>query len=131
MSKFRDQISGGTKKVDPTVLFNAENKAKLFDFIVRNDLNIKQVIEVEDENLDDKINQINTEFLVASTFFIANESEIQNAMVTETNSRMIEAAVAAGILLFTERIQERHDELADLRSRLFTGDPKDRDRIEV
>lgn len=107
------------------LLFDAQRKATLLDFILANDLNIKQIIEVEDENLDEKLSQINTEFLVASTFFIANESEAQNEFVTDTNTKMIQNSIIAGLFLFSQQQAERQQEVNDLQSRFVTAEPRE------
>ncbi len=111
------------------LLFDAERKARLLDFIFVHNLSIKQIIEVEDENLDEKVNQINTAFLVAATFFVANESETQNNFVTNTNTTMIQNSVIAGIFAFSKDQSQRQNEVSELQSRLFTADPKESARI--
>lgn len=111
------------------LLFDAERKARLLDFILVQNLSIKQIVEVEDENLDEKVNQINIAFLVASTFFVANESERQNDFVTDTNTTMIQNSIVAGLFAFFQQQSQRQEEVNDLQSRLVTADPKEGARI--
>jgi len=111
------------------LLFNAERKARLLDFILVHNLSIKQIVEVEDENLDEKINQINTAFLAAATFFVANESENQNNFVTDTNTTMIQNSIIAGLFAFSRDQSQRQSEVDRLQSRLITSDPKESIRI--
>jgi len=107
------------------LLFDAERKARLLDFILVQNLSIKQIVEVEDENLDEKVNQINIEFLVAATFFVANESETQNDFVTDTNTTMIQNSIIAGIFAFSKEQSERQSDVNDLQTRLVSADPKE------
>ncbi len=111
------------------LLFDAERKARLLDFILVHNLNIKQIVEVQDEDLDEKINQINSDFFLASTFFVANESEVQNDFVTDTNTTMIQNSIIAGLFAFSRDQSQRQNEVNDLQSRLFTADPKEGARI--
>ncbi len=111
------------------LFFDAERKARLLDFIFVNNLNIKQIVEVEDEELDEKINQINTAFLVAATFFVANESENQNNFITDTNTTMIQNSIIAGLFAFSRDQSQRQSEVDRLQSRLITTDPKEGARI--
>lgn len=112
------------------LLFNAERKANLFDFVIGNELNIKQIIEIEDDDLDDKVNEINEQFLFDTTFFIANESEAQNEMITDTNTNMITNSIAAGLFAFTTQQSDRQDEINKLETRLVNiSDPRQRASI--
>ncbi len=112
------------------LLFNAQRKANLFDFITVNDINIKQIVEIEDDDLDEKANQLNTQFLFDSTFFIANESETQNDIITDTNTNMITESIAAGISAFVLQQSQRQDEINNLESRLVNiSDPRKRTSI--
>ena len=97
------------------LLFNIETMQKFID------LEVKQSIKIEDENLDEKINNINSQFLLASTLFVANESEEQNNYITETNSKMLEKAVIAGIFAYSALIVSKENEAQDLRNRLITA----------
>ena len=113
-----------------SLLFNAERKANLFDFIIGNELNIKQIVEIEDDDLDEKVNQINSQFLLESTLFIANESEAQNEIITDTNTKMITNSIAAGLFAFTAQQSDRQDEINNLESRLVNiSDPRQRTSI--
>jgi hypothetical protein len=89
-------------------------------------LEMKQSVVIDDDNLDEKVNEVNNEFLAESSVFIANESEDQNQFVEQTNINMIEAAVALAITQFGERVTSLQQEASDLASRLPTTPPSRR-----
>jgi len=144
LSQIRDAFRKSIKKFGFTLrktvekkynlIFNAENKIELLDVVLKlenisNNIKIKQLIEVEDENLDEKIQQINNQFFLESTFFVANESETQNNFVTDTNTTMIQNSIIAGLFAFSQEQTRRQEEVGVLQSRLFTADPKEGVRI--
>lgn len=94
------------------LFFDAELKSQWIE------LDLKQSITIEDEDIDDKLEEINNQFLIESTTFVANESENQNGYVTETNTKMIAAAVAAGIAAFSTQVTGLQNEAQDLATRL-------------
>ncbi len=105
------------------LFFDAENKIMLLD------LKLKQAITIQDDELEPKINEINNQFLIESTLFIANESENQNNFVTDTNNNMLDAAVVAGIAAFANEVAKRQDEVAELSSSLITATPSEARKI--
>lgn len=110
------------KKHDIT--FDVETKIDVFD------LDLKQTISIQDDDLKPKINQINNQFLLESSLFVANESEKQNEYVTETNAKMIDEAVIAGIIAYSALIADKEDDIARLNSQLITvSNDKERARI--
>jgi hypothetical protein len=113
------------KKVEKkhALFFDIETKIQLID------IQLKQSITIQDDDLEPKINQINNEFLVESTLFIANESENQNNYVTETNSNMLEAAVIAGIVAFSNDIAKKQEQVAELSTSLVTASPSEARKI--
>ena len=106
------------------LFFDAENKASWID------LELKQTITIDDADLDPKLNTINNQFLLASTIFIANESEEQNGFVTETNTKMLEQATIAGIAAYATLIAGKEEEVARLNSQLITI-PNDVQRAKI
>jgi len=104
-------------------LFDIETKARLID------LELKQTVRIQDEGLEPKIESINNQFLVESTVFVANESENQNDLVTETNVKMLDAAIVSGIAAFTNLITKRQREIDNLSSRLVGASPREGQRI--
>ncbi len=112
------------------LFFGAENKAKILNLVLLEDLNIKQVVEIEDDNADDKLQSINNQFLIDSTIFVANESEASNEFVTETNSKMIDSAIAASLAAFAVNQSQRQEEINTLQSRLVgVDDARERSKI--
>ena len=106
------------------LFFDAENKASWID------LELKQTITIDDADLDPKLNAINNQFLLASTMFIANESEEQNGFVTDTNSKMLEQSTIAAIAAFTVSISDKEDEVARLSSQIITA-PSNQERAKI
>jgi hypothetical protein len=93
------------------------------------DMQLKQLLQIDDEDLDPKLENINNEFLIESTMFVANESENQNNFVTETNRRMLDEAVIAGIAAFSAGILNQQNRLDKLVSKLPNASPKDRSKL--
>lgn len=120
IKKFGFNLRKATEKKH-NINFDAENKAKLLD--------LKQAITIQDDNLDEKVNKINNQFLLASTLFIANESEKQNNYVTETNARMIDDATIKGIATYSSMIEEQDNEIQQLNSQLITVSDNERSRL--
>lgn len=105
------------------IFFDAENKVQFLD------LNIKQAVTIQDDNLDEKVNSINNQFLIASTLFIANESENQNNYIEETNSKMLENSVIIGLTLFADQLARRQEEISELSNQLITATPAEQPKI--
>jgi hypothetical protein len=90
------------------LFFDAEHKANFFD------LELKETIIVEDIQLAPKLNEINSQFLLDSTIFIANESEAQNDYITETNSKMLEQAAIAGMFAYSSLVADKQREVQEI-----------------
>ena len=105
------------------VFFDIETKKKIFD------LDLKQTIIIEDDDVEDKLDAINEMFLADSTIFVANESEEQAELVTQTNSKMIDAAVAAGVAAFVASISSKQREAERLASKLPNATLAERGKI--
>jgi hypothetical protein len=105
------------------VFFDIETKKKIFD------LDLKQTVIIEDDDVEDKLDAINEMFLADSTIFVANESEEQAELVTQTNSKMIDAAVAAGVAAFVASISSKQREAERLASKLPNATLAERGRI--
>jgi hypothetical protein len=105
------------------LFFDAQNRS---DFI---EMQIKQILQIDDSQLEPKLENINSEFLVESTMFVANESENQNNFVTETNEKMLNNAVAAGIAAFAVLVTRQQDELDRLVSKLPNASLSDRSKL--
>lgn len=106
IKKFGFQIRRDIEK-KYNVFFDAEYKAKLFQ------LELKRSIRIEDENVDDKLEDINNDFSTESTLFIANQSEEQAEFIEETNSKMLKTAVLAAILKYEKDLQKLRDDELD------------------
>jgi hypothetical protein len=105
------------------LFFDAQNRS---DFI---EMQIKQILQIDDSQLEPKLENINSEFLVESTMFVANESENQNNFVTQTNEKMLNNAVAAGIAAFAVLVTRQQDELDRLVSKLPNASLSDRSKL--
>lgn len=69
------------------LFFNAEFKSHIFDFETKNNISIiSNAVKSELEN-------INQEFFKEATFFVANQSEKQVALITDTNIKQISEAI--------------------------------------
>jgi hypothetical protein len=105
------------------LFFDAETKAMWID------LELKQTIRIQDDDIDDKLEDINNNFFLASTLFIANESENQNEFVEQTNNNMLNAALLAGITAFSNLVGGLQDEVANLSNSLIDASPSQRTKI--
>ena len=99
IKKFGFQIRKDVEKKHG-LFFDAEYKSELLG------LELKQSISVVDENINDKLDNINNEFALAATLFIANQSEQQTEFIEDTNGKMIETALLVGSLLYEEDLQK-------------------------
>jgi hypothetical protein len=112
------------------LFFDAENKAKIFNFAIEENIHIKQLVTIEDDNASEKFEEINNQFLLESSLFVANESEAQNDIIAETNTKMIDSAVAAGITAFALSQDQISEDIRKLEARLFNVEaPKERRAI--
>lgn len=107
---------------------------KSFGFKLRKDIelkhdlyfNIREIkklisevkIIIQDDNLSEKIREINNKFLLASSLFISNESEKQNDYITNTNQEMLTNALIKADVDFTQNLQESQTLLFGLEERL-------------
>jgi len=98
------------------LIFDIESKKKLLD------LNLKQSIEVIDADLDDKVEDINKEFNKEVTLCIANESEKQADLITETNEKEINKAVSFGLAAFGALMLNKEKERNKLIDQLARSD---------
>jgi hypothetical protein len=105
------------------LFFDADNKALYIE------MQWKQSIVIIDEELDPKLEEINNQFLLASTVFVANESENQNQFVTETNTNMLDLAIIAGIAEFSKSVARIQDQINTLNNSLLTAPTSRRAKI--
>lgn len=108
LKQVRDSLRRGIKKYGynlrnniekkHAIFFDAENKSKLHD------LEIKQSEIIEDEDLDEKVNEINNEYLALSAIFVANQSENQVDYITNTNIKEMNLAVRQEQNAFDESV---------------------------
>lgn len=105
------------------IFFDAEYKRNIFG------LEMKEIIRIEETNLQDKVQSINTEFSIAATLFIANESENQTRFITETNAKEILLAQEQEEIAFASEIAAQARNLAALQTaqELALG----RDRVKI
>lgn len=66
------------------------------------DIEYKQTINIQDDQLDDKINDVNNKFLQEALFFIQNEPEKKTEYILETNDKMVVGAIATGLGMFLQ-----------------------------
>jgi len=105
------------------IFFDAEYKKQFID------IEIKQTIEMDDTNLDEKMNKINNEFALAATLFIANQSENQSNFIRQTNIKEINDAVVQEEVLFVSRIAQEEAEVTRLRGDLVFANEAQRSRL--
>jgi hypothetical protein len=104
--------------------FNIELKRALIG------LNIKQKVTLEDDNADEKLEAINTQFQVDATTFVANESEEQVEMITETNKAQISAAIIAATGLYSQDLSKLETDRAEIINELIVAPPKKTPKLE-
>jgi len=114
IKKFGFNLRKATEKKHG-LFFNAETAQKWIE------LDLKQSVTISDEELSPKLNKINTQFMLDSSLFIANESEQQNGYVTETNAKMLDKAVIAGAVAYASLVVGKEEEIAILNSKLVTA----------
>jgi hypothetical protein len=133
LKEIRDAMRRSIAQFGFNLRKSIEKKYGLFFDAVRKegfiDMQLKQILQIDDEDLDPKLESINNEFLIESTMFVANESENQNDFVTETNEKMLSNAVAAGIAAYAALVSRQQDELDKLVSKLPNASPKDRSKL--
>lgn len=89
-------------------MFYAEHKRALIDY------DLKATTSISDTNLTEKVNQINSQFFRASTFFVANQSELQNQYVTQTNLDEMLNAKEQEEVAFADSIAQRQRDIDTL-----------------
>jgi hypothetical protein len=77
------------------------------------DIEIKNSVVINDDDLDDKINEVNQQFLTATTLFIANMSEEKAEYITKTNEKQIQGAVAVAMGVFLLRSKQLQQQIED------------------
>ncbi len=82
------------------LFFDAEYKSSLLG------LELKQSIQIVDDNVDEKLESINNQFAAESTFFIANQSEEQAEFIQDTNSKMLETALTVASIKYANDLQK-------------------------
>lgn len=97
-------------------VFDIEYKKRLLD------LDLKQSVEITDTELNDKVEDINKDFNKEATLFIANESEKQADLITETNEKEINKAVSFGLAAFGALILNKEKERNKLIDQLTRSD---------
>jgi len=108
IKKFGFQIRKDIEKKHG-LFFDAEYKSKLLG------LELKQTITIEDQEVSEKLEEVNNKFAQEATFFIANQSEEQTEYIEETNSKMLELAVLAASFKYDKDLQKlREDGQSDL-----------------
>ena len=80
---------------------------------------LKERISVEEENLNARLAEANKAFTAAATFFVANESESQVDLLSQTTEEEIRAAIEESEFEFTAEITELTDEQRNLEGQLF------------
>jgi hypothetical protein len=81
--------------------FDVEFKSRFID--------LDKKLKITDENLDPKLEEINNEFLVNTSLFVANQSEAQASFITQTNAKEIQLAVIQEQTRFKDK-QENNNE---------------------
>jgi hypothetical protein len=99
------------KKYD--INFDVENKISFID------INYKQEVQVTDESLDANIDSINQEYQQDATLFVANQSEQQADIITNTNENEIEKAVAVGTAAYLATSNSLEEERRDIIDEIF------------
>lgn len=108
LKQVRDSLRRGIKKYGYNLRNNIEKKHAIF-FDAKNkskwhDLEIKQSEIIEDEDLDEKVNEINNEYLALSALFVANQSENQVDYITNTNIKEMNLAIQQEQNAFDESV---------------------------
>lgn len=90
------------------IFFDSEFK-KEFVF-----LDTKKVVSINDTNVDKYLDKINSDFVRAVTFFVANNSENQTKYITDTNAKEIELAIRQEEERFRQFIQDQQSAITNL-----------------
>jgi hypothetical protein len=96
------------------IFFDVEHKREAFDF------QCKRISDINDPDIDAKLNGINNEFARQVTIFVANESEVQARFITDTNAKEIVKAIRQEEELFALDLQDRANRIIDLQSQPVT-----------
>jgi hypothetical protein len=78
----------------------------------------KQVVQIDDPEFDDKIDVVNEQFELESALFVANQSESQANIVTQTNGGVLAGAIAAGLAAFSSEQQNLEVEIDETLNRM-------------
>lgn len=133
LKEIRDAMRQSIKRFGFNLRGDLEQKG--FQFDIKNkrqmiDWNIKGNIKITDENLKAKENQINDDFLKASTLFVANESEAQNKFVEDTNTKMLNEATALALTLFAASQNKKRKDIDDLNQELVSATGENASKIK-
>lgn len=122
LKEIRDAMRKSIKYFGFNLRKEAEKKYNLFfdanyheSFL---NLQLKTDIIIQDDELEPKLDEINSSFLLAATLFIANQSEVQNAFVTSTNQKMIDNALIKADVDFYQSLQENQSLIATLQNKI-------------
>ena len=107
IKRFGFNLRGSVEK-KYNLFFDAEYKKQFIDF------ERKESIQIIDENLDPKLERINNQFAVASSVFIANQSEEATNFITNTNAKEIELAVQQEEIFFANAVAEQSAQIGVL-----------------
>ncbi len=121
--EFLKEVRDAMRKSIKLFGFKLRKKIELKHDLYFNIREIKKIISeikiiIQDDDLPEKIRQINNKFLLASSLFIANESEKQNDYITNTNQEMLTSALIKADVDFTQSLQESQALLFTLEEKL-------------
>jgi uncharacterized protein with gpF-like domain len=74
------------------------------------ELEVKQKVEIQDDELDNKLQEVNNKFQEDATFYVANEPEAKSEYITDTNEKMITAAIIAATALYNTTLNAYRQE---------------------
>lgn len=96
--------------------FNTNSVSSLLDIF------LKQEIILNDDIFDLNITKVDAAFLRDSTIFVANQSEQQAGLITNTNEKSIGTAIVVSTSLFDARQAALQDDINDLQTLFFDPD---------
>ena len=108
------------------LFFDAEFKRKFIG------LEVKEKMKIVDEDLDPKLEEINNQFMIAATLFVANQSEAQTKFITATNAKELTLAAQQEEILFAEQAAQLRNEIsrmADEANNLLVEQARLRERM--
>lgn len=107
------------------LLFDVETK------MMEIEIDFKRIQNLEGgDEADAKLEAINKDFLLASSLFVANESESQSEFITKTNKKEIEASFVAAGVLYVNELNSLRARKQELESRLLAGDNSVRNELQ-